>query len=701
MEILEMNAAAILLYEIENKVDFIGVSFFDISNFEDFPSEKIEIISKQILTSGNYSFSAPIKSVKQKEFYAEITITLINFQNQKNFIITVSDQSEANNNKLELEQNRETYKSIYNKLPDGVVIHSNGKIISCNDTFLRYKNIKRKNLYGTDFLDLFNPEDRDSVSSQIENPVKGNLIIARGLKIDDEWHKFTLESFEENFFEKQVIVTFISDYQLQEDLAKEQLRANIASEANAMLEKEINKHKETRKKLEQSQEISKSVFNSSIDTIISTDLENRISEVSPSACYTFGYEMDELLGKKSYELYAYDHEFKEIEEQLKIDGFYVGEITNIRKDGTYFTSFLSCAAMKNAEGHQIGFMGISRDITDIKKAEIELVESEKKYKDLFINLSDAVIVVDAENIIYELNTAAKLLFQIVDDKPNNLIDFVFEEDKKYVYKKSKEFRKKGHIVNVEFRIKTKKGHIRTVNLSSSAIYEGNNFVGSRDIIRDITEQKESEYNLNKSIKEKEVLLKEVHHRVKNNLQVISSILNLQSSYVKDPNTLSILRESQNRVKSMSFIHESLYRSRDFSEVNFSDYINNLVNNIVHSFYLSKNTVKLITDLGGINLNLDQAIPCGLIINELLTNAMKYAYKDVDEPELLIAISQHKNIIQIKIEDNGVGLPEGFKIDEADSLGLQLVHTLLEQIEGTLVLKVEKGTKYFITFEKVT
>lgn len=703
MNIMDMNDSAASLYEIDNKTDVLGSSFFNISkcDYQNFPLEKIVSISKQILASGNYTFSAPTKTIKNREFYASVTISVVNFEDKHYFFVTAKDDTEAYENKINLEQTRETYKSIYNKLPNGVVTHVDGKITSCNDTFLTYKNIERRDLYGTNFLDLFDPVDKELILKQIENPEKGKLIIVKGLKTNDVWHKYTLESFKEKFIEEEVIVSFISDYQLQEDLAKEQLRANIASEANALLEKEVIKHKETQQKLEQSQEISKSVFNSSIDTIISTDLESRITEVSPSACFTFGYEMEEFLGKKSIELYANKKEFLEIENQLKTEGFYIGEITNIRKDGTIFTSFLSCAALRNTEDQQIGFMGISRDITDIKKVELEIIESEKKYKDLFINLSDAIIVVNEYNVIKELNTAAKSLFQISDDKAYNLLDFVYEEDKKYVLKKSKEFRKKGTIVNVEFRILTKNKQIRTVNLSSSAIYHGDVFIGSRDIIRDITDQKESEYNLNKSIKEKEVLLKEVHHRVKNNLQVISSILNLQSSYVKDPVTLTILRESQNRVKSMSFIHESLYRSRDFSEVNFSDYINKLVNNIIHSFHLAKNTVRLITDLGNVNLNLDQAIPCGLIINELLTNAMKYAYKDIEQPELSVAITQNQNEIQIRIEDNGVGLPKGFKIEEADSLGLQLVHTLLEQIEGTLVLKVEKGTKYFITFEKVT
>jgi PAS domain S-box-containing protein len=703
MNILDFNDATLKLYEVLEPSSILNLPFYNISQCEysHFTQEQIEGMTQHIISSGNYAFQVPTKTQKQNEFFADINVSVLTFENVNYFIVNVSDITQEVNNRKELEQTKEAYKSIYNKLPNGVITHANGKIRTCNETFLSYVDIARRDLYGTNFIELFNPDDKHLVQQQIDNPVKGEILIVRGLKKDDLFHKYTIESFKEKLFEQEIVVSFISDYQLQEDFSKEQLRANIASEANALLEKEIEKHKETRIKLEESQEISKSVFNSSIDTIISTNLNNVISEVSPSACYTFGYQMEELLGLKSSNLYAIESEFKEIEKQLKEEGFYIGEITNKRKDGSLFTSFLSCAAMKNNNGDQIGFMGISRDITDIKKAEFELIESEKKYRDLFVNLSDAVIVVDSNNLILELNRAAKHLFQIKDNKEYNLMDFVLEEDKNFFHKKSKEFRKKGNIVNVEFRIKTKKGFIRTVNLSSSAIFSGNNFIGSRDIIRDITEQKEAEYNLNKSIKEKEVLLKEVHHRVKNNLQVISSILNLQSSYVKDQNTLTILRESQNRVKSMSFIHESLYRSKDFSEVNFSDYVNNLVNNIIHSFHLSNSNVQLITDLGAVNLNLDQAIPCGLIINELLTNAMKYAYEGIENPELFIGISQENNLISICVSDNGIGLPEGFKIDESDSLGLQLVQTLMEQLEGTLILNNEKGTKYFITFEKVT
>jgi len=157
------------------------------------------------------------------------------------------------------------------------------------------------------------------------------------------------------------------------------------------------------------------------------------------------------------------------------------------------------------------------------------------------------------------------------------------------------------------------------------------------IAHDITDQKTAEDNIKQSLKEKEVLLKEVHHRVKNNLQVISSILNLQSSYVKDKKSLDLLLESQNRIKSMAFVHESLYQTKDFSNISFSSYVENICSNLVHSYSNPDNPPELEMDLDLIQLNLDTAIPCGLIINELVSNALKYAFKGKKNGKLRITV----------------------------------------------------------------
>jgi two-component sensor histidine kinase len=222
------------------------------------------------------------------------------------------------------------------------------------------------------------------------------------------------------------------------------------------------------------------------------------------------------------------------------------------------------------------------------------------------------------------------------------------------------------------------------------------------IIRDITEKKQAEVDLRNSLKEKEVLLKEVHHRVKNNLQVISSILNLQSSYVKDDNTLHILRESQNRIKSMSFIHESLYQTKNFSSVNFSEYIINLSKNLVHSYQVYGDFVELDYQVGNIRLNLDQSIPCGLIVNELVSNALKYAFGEGQKGKIRVELQEEEGQITLMVSDDGKGLPEGFDYNTTETLGLQLVLTLTEQLDGMLQLDSSpgKGTKYLITFEKL-
>jgi PAS domain S-box-containing protein len=216
---------------------------------------------------------------------------------------------------------------------------------------------------------------------------------------------------------------------------------------------------------------------------------------------------------------------------------------------------------------------------------------------------------------------------------------------------------------------------------------------------EITDKKEIQQQMLESIHEKEILLQEVHHRVKNNLQVISSILNLQSSYVKDQNSLSILRESQNRIKSMSFIHESLYHTGDFSKIEFSDYILSLTNSLIHSYSIGAGIIELITKFEKVSLVLDQAIPCGLIVNELISNALKYAFPEGKSGRITLEMSVKAGQLHLSIADDGIGLPKGLDVENSDTLGLQLVYTLADQLDANISVTSKKGTKYLITFEQ--
>ncbi|HEY4797938.1 MAG TPA: histidine kinase dimerization/phosphoacceptor domain -containing protein, partial [Bacteroidia bacterium] len=226
-------------------------------------------------------------------------------------------------------------------------------------------------------------------------------------------------------------------------------------------------------------------------------------------------------------------------------------------------------------------------------------------------------------------------------------------------------------------------------------------IGMMGISRDITQTKETEAQLKKSVHEKEILLKEIHHRVKNNLQVISSILKLQSAYVTDKKTLDLLSECRNRISSMAFIHATLYMTNDFANINFSEYVANLAGNLQQSYAGKDKKILLRLDIPKVYLHIDDAIPCGLIINELLSNSFKYAFAQKKKGSVGISVKVKKENIILAIWDDGSGFPKKVDYKNTESLGLQLVNSLVEQLNGKIKLesKKDKGTKFIIAFRK--
>lgn len=215
----------------------------------------------------------------------------------------------------------------------------------------------------------------------------------------------------------------------------------------------------------------------------------------------------------------------------------------------------------------------------------------------------------------------------------------------------------------------------------------------------ITDRKEAQMAMERNLQEKEVLLKEVHHRVKNNLQIVSSIFNLQTAHVgDDPRILGLLRDSRDRIRSMSFIHESLYQNNDLSSVDLAEYMQGLGRNLMMSYSLT-GKVRLDTDLQRVDLVLDQAIPCGLLLNELISNALKHAFPNEREGVIHMGLRSDGNTVTITLKDDGVGLPKGFNTARDANLGLELVHTLVEQLDGRLEMSGDNGVSYLLTFER--
>ncbi|MGC9516592.1 MAG: histidine kinase dimerization/phosphoacceptor domain -containing protein [Methanomicrobiales archaeon] len=214
----------------------------------------------------------------------------------------------------------------------------------------------------------------------------------------------------------------------------------------------------------------------------------------------------------------------------------------------------------------------------------------------------------------------------------------------------------------------------------------------------LLKQKIINENLSKSLEEKEVLLKEIDHRVKNNMQIIISLLSLQTRYFKDEKVVEFFRDSINRVKSMAMIHEKVYQSEDLSSIDFGKYIPKLVSGISSSYGTDSN-IKIKTDIEDIYLNIDTAIPCGLIVNELVTNSLKHAFKTKNGTIKIEMKPDDDNFILI-VKDNGVGLPEDIDVFNKKALGLRLVDTLIKQLDASMNMYKINGTKFEIKFKEL-
>ena len=347
-------------------------------------------------------------------------------------------------------------------------------------------------------------------------------------------------------------------------------------------------------------------------------------------------------------------------------------------------------------GDELVLQSTVQDITDRKATNERIKQSEEKYRSLVENSPEIILITDENQNIEFFNLASKRYEQeeIIGD---SLFNYVDQNHHKEIDAANKRILR-GEVKYESYETEGTDidGNKQYFQTHVGPKYNDDKVIGLVLFIRNITDRKISEDKIKQSLAEKEVLLKEVHHRVKNNLQIISSILNLQSSTISDTSTLELLKNSQDRIRSMSLIHELLYQTKDFSTIQFSEYIKSIATNLFHSYNQNRNIV-LEQDLDDIKLDLDMAIPCGLIVNELITNALKYAFDEKEEGVVKIGLKQESELIKLSISDDGKGFPENINFRETSSLGMQLVISLVEQIDGEILLNSEKGTQYTITF----
>lgn len=216
-----------------------------------------------------------------------------------------------------------------------------------------------------------------------------------------------------------------------------------------------------------------------------------------------------------------------------------------------------------------------------------------------------------------------------------------------------------------------------------------------------TKRENAQKQIINSLEEKNILIREIHHRVKNNMQIISSLLSLQASTIENPEMKNMFNESQNRVRSMSMIHEQLYQRDDLSKIDFNIYVNGLIKSLFQIYTISVKKVSWKVDIDEVKLGLETAIPCGLIINELVSNSLKHAFKEGKMGEILVKMEKHDETITLIVSDNGVGLPDDFSIDAQPTLGLKLVTTLINQLDGKLDIHNKDNTTFTLNFKELS
>ncbi len=463
--------------------------------------------------------------------------------------------------------------------------------------------------------------------------------------------------------------------------------------------------------LKNSEERYRELFENTNDIIYTMDLKGNFTSVNPMAEKMLGYKFTEL---KEMNMSSYISPetaklaFANIQAKVKgkkLNTMY--EVDFINKNRTY-TSLEINSQLRFKDGKPYEIFGIARNISERKKANEAIKKSEEKYRLIFENAPLGILTADIKGNIIEANAPLVKLMgspSLEETKKINLLKSQIGIEAGFVaaFKRSI---KSGEEMTTESAYTSRWGVNLYLKLYIKPLKDQKGKVtGFQTIVEDISEQKESDRQIKEALSEKEILIREIHHRVKNNMQVIISLINMQTYESKDEEMVVKLKELQQRVRTMAIIHEDLYRSDDLSKINFGEYLHKLTGNLLQ-IYPRKYEIDLKYKVTNAYLNINTAIPCGLILNELLSNSFKYAFPEKwreshkkTKPEIFIEFRSTNKHYHLVVGDNGVGIPERDKNLKRDTLGLELVEILVAQMKGNMKQLNKNGTRYEIEIEK--
>lgn len=463
---------------------------------------------------------------------------------------------------------------------------------------------------------------------------------------------------------------------------------------------------QTQKQIKQSEQWLQTTLKSIGDGVIATDASGAVIFMNPMAEKITGWRFDDATGRSCNEIFRIrnDETGEIIPDPIKKvlnEGIILG-LTNhtilFRPDGTTCYIADSAAPIKDQSGNITGAVLVFQDVTADREKELAINLAHREWEDIFQAIGHPTILLDADQKIIRANRSVlDLLQQPIDsiigrncyqifhkaESPPHCCPFTNIETSGSIEKQDMEMEALGRIFLV----------------SCTPVYnQSNQLKHVIHIATDITKRKQAEIQVQKDLEERNAMLKEIHHRVKNNLQVIISILELQLRHTTSPKTKDVLQEIESRIFSMAVVHEKLYHTENFAAIHMKEYICLIVEQLIQ-IYAGENKISTVLEVDDLLLNIEKAVPCGLIMTEWMSNALKHGFPKGQEGRIYIRFSQNKaGQKKLVFGDTGIGIPDEIDIYNPDTMGLTIVSSLIDQMRGTLVIQKAKGTEYSLIFE---
>lgn len=603
--------------------------------------------------------------------------------------ITESKQLEAERRRIEQawQQSANHFRQIFELAPNGIaLVDLQGRFIQVNEAFAQIVGYTPEELQRRQQLDILHPDDVNQLLAANE------ALLTRKVSISQRQIRYIHRS-------GQVVHVLFQAALLTDGAGQPTQFLNQVIDISARVEAEVA--------LKESEERFRQSFEWSPIAKAMTHLDGTYFQINAAFTETLGYTLEDLEGKTVLDITHPDDIAVTLESTNRL---LAGEVHHceqeqryIHKNGQIVYALLRITLVRTAQGDPSYFLSQILDITERKQAEAALRQSELSLRGIFEQSALGISIVDRQGRYLKVNPA---LEEILGYSGAELVNKSFcdlthpddlEEDWRLFQEVLNGQRDRYHL---EKRYIHRSGKVVWCRLAVSAVRdpEGKNLfiIG---ISEDITEEKRAELQIQAALQEKEILLREIHHRVKNNLQIISSLLRLQADQIKSHKYARVFKDAGSRIQAMSLIHEGLYQSNNLAAVDLRQYLHNLISNLFHSYGVNPEIIRASIRAEGIRLNLDEAVLCGLIINELVTNSLKYAFPKGRSGQIDVHFKQTRTYTQLRVSDNGIGLPSNFDFKETQSLGLQLVATLTDQLQGKIELRNKSGTTFIITFPR--